>query len=160
MFSPDEDGVFARITVSPGRRLMALVVLYGFGALLIYMAFSSLAGAFGTVILIALGIAVLVGAEAMRRNANAELLLTAAGLEDQTGLLLAPIDQIQSVSRGAFAAKPSNGFTLVMKTKQPRGWKPGLWWRIGRRVGVGGVVSAGAAKFMAEQIAFRIAEKP
>jgi hypothetical protein len=54
--------------------------------------------------------------------------------------------------------KPSNGFTVVMETKQPRAWAPGLWWRVGRRVGVGGVTGASQTKFMAEQIALRLAQ--
>jgi hypothetical protein len=69
------------------------------------------------------------------------------------------MDGIRSVERGAFAFKPSHGFTLVMKEKQPRAWAPGLWWRLGRRVGVGGVTSAGQTKFMAEQIALRIEDR-
>jgi hypothetical protein len=63
------------------------------------------------------------------------------------------------VERGAFALKPSNGFTLVMKHKSPRAWAPGIWWRTGYRVGVGGVTAAGQSRFMAEQIALMIARR-
>jgi hypothetical protein len=66
--------------------------------------------------------------------------------------MIVPIDQIRSVERGVFAFKPSNGFTIRLKSKAPAAWQPGLWWRAGRSVGVGGVTSSTPAKFMAEQI--------
>ena len=83
--------------------------------------------------------------------------MTDEAISDSNGLVLARIEDILAVDRGAFAMKPSNGFTLKLKTKQPRGWAPGLWWRLGNRVGVGGATAAGQSKFMAEQIALRIA---
>jgi hypothetical protein len=82
--------------------------------------------------------------------------LTETEIRTSNGEVLARMDEILAVDRGAFAFKPSNGFTLKLNTKKPRAWAPGLWWRFGRRVGVGGVTSAGQAKFMAEQIALRI----
>ena len=77
-------------------------------------------------------------------------------MRDSSGTVLARIDEIRSVVRGTFALKPSNGFTLVLNSKKPRAWMPGLWWRLGRRVGVGGVTNAGQAKFMAERISMMI----
>ena len=72
---------------------------------------------------------------------------------------MARLDDVQSVERGAFALKPSNGFTLVMKHKNQRAWAPGMWWRMGYRVGVGGVTAAGQSRFMAEQIALQIKQR-
>ena len=59
---------------------------------------------------------------------------------------------IASVDRGAFAFKPSNGFTVRLKSPAPRAWLPGLWWRLGRRVGVGGATPGKAARDMADVI--------
>jgi hypothetical protein len=36
-------------------------------------------------------------------------------------------------------------------------WVPGLWWRIGRSVGVGGMTGAAETKMMAEMIEAMIA---
>jgi di/tricarboxylate transporter len=156
MFTPDQDGVYARVTASPVRRSFGYVVLCALGLLLVYFAFGSLVGFGGRVFLLLVGMAILYLAERMRRATTVELVLTADTLAENGGRILARIDEIARVERGAFAAKPSNGFSLVMKTKQPRAWAPGLWWRIGTRVGVGGVTAAGASKFMAEQIALRL----
>ncbi len=38
-------------------------------------------------------------------------------------------------------------------------WRPGLWWRVGRRIGVGGMTPASQTKFMSEIIAAMIAQR-
>ena len=81
-----------------------------------------------------------------------DLILTRRGLYDSTGEELARIDDIVSVDRGFFAFKPSNGFLLRRKTPGPRRWLPGLWWRMGTRVGVGGATNGKAAREMADLI--------
>jgi hypothetical protein len=45
---------------------------------------------------------------------------------------------------------------IRLKTPASRVWAPGLWWRFGKRVGVGGVTPAGQGKAMADVIAARI----
>ena len=157
MSMPDPDDILAQITVSAPRRIAAYAVQLGLGALLVYAGFAGFAGFVGSVVLFGLGVMILWGAERLRRASQLSIYLTDEGLFDTSGEKIAAFDDIASVSRGTFALKPSNGFALVMKTKQPRTWVPGLWWRFGHRVGVGGVTSAGAAKFMAEQIALRLA---
>ena len=68
----------------------------------------------------------------------------------------ARMDEIDRVERGAFAFKPSNGFLVHLKKPGHRAWQPGLWWRMGRKLGIGGVTPAGQAKFMADMIALRL----
>ena len=158
MFEPDQDGIYARVGAAASRRITALALLYVFAALLVYLAAAS-DGALAVSGLLVFGAATLWVAEKMRRSTAGELWLTADAVVHSDGTVLATMDQITAVERGAFAMKPSNGFTLVLNSGQPRAWRPGLWWRLGRRVGVGGIVSAAAAKFMAEQIAFRLATR-
>lgn len=159
MFQPDQDGVLATVGASPGRRLMACGVIYVLGVMLIYVALAQPPALGLLIVVLALGIGALVLADALRRATQSEILMTAEALVGTNGEIIARMDDIINVDRGAFAFKPSNGFTLKLKTKQPRGWAPGLWWRFGRYVGVGGAVSAGQSKFMAEQIALRVAAR-
>ncbi|WP_243644986.1 hypothetical protein [Rhodovulum euryhalinum] len=109
--------------------------------------------------LLALGAGVLVLGEAMRRATGRPLRLTREGLFDSDGRELARIDEIAGIDRGMFALKPSNGFTLRLNVPKPRAWAPGVWWRIGRRIGVGGVTSAAQAKAMAEILTLVMAER-
>ena len=156
MFQPNEDGVYATVQASQGRRLVAYAVLFFLGALMIYTPLVSPPALPWLIFMLAFGASMLWLAERLRRATTMVIQLTEQDVRDSAGTVLAQIDEIRSVERGAFAMKPSHGFTMVMKTKQPRAWAPGLWWRFGRRVGVGGVTSSGQAKFMAEQIALRI----
>lgn len=157
MFEPDADGVFARFGASKARRIFACSVLYGFAGLLIYLAFVRPPTLLWLVMLLGMGMATLVIAERLRRATLIEIVLTATEVRDSEGRILALIEDVVSVERGAFALKPSNGFTLVLRNRAPRAWVPGMWWRMGRRVGVGGATPAGPAKFMAERIALQIA---
>lgn len=159
MFDPDKDGIYARVGASAIRRGFAGAVLYGLAILLFYIAVVKPPELIWLVFLLIFGGAVLFVAEKMRKATRGEILLTAEDVRDSDGRILAQMADIVSVQRGAFALKPSNGFTLVLKDRAPRAWVPGMWWRMGRRLGVGGVTGAGAAKFMAEQIALRITKR-
>lgn len=150
----------AVLRVSPVRRIFALVMLLGLGALLLFVAAAQPPAALGwQVFLLVLGVAVLILADAMRRATGGELRVTRDGLCDGQGRPLAPLEDITGISRGLFALKPSNGFTLHLAQPGPRAWAPGLWWRVGRRLGVGGVTSAAQARAMAEVIEALLAER-
>jgi len=159
MFQPDENGIYASVHASPARRLFAYAVLLLLGGVVLYTALAHPPTGGWLVFLLFFGIGALWLAERLRRATLLRIDLTATDIRDSAGTVLATMDEIKSVERGVFAFKPSNGFTLVVETRKPLGWAPGLWWRMGRRVGVGGVTSAGQAKFMAEQIAFRLNQR-
>ena len=159
MFEPDENGVIFRFGASAVRRVFACGVLYGLGGLLIYVALIRPPAIAGLVFLLGFGVISLIIAERLRRATMIEIELTDTEIRDSAGRVLATLDDVVMVERGAFALKPSNGFTLVLKGRKSRVWVPGMWWRMGKRVGVGGTTSAGPAKFMAEQIALRIAQR-
>lgn len=143
------------LRASPARRGFAVAVLGGLAALLFAL------GAQARTPLVPFLIGGLVAFQAWRlwQSTRGGLRLTEQGIETLDGEMVAPMDQIKAVERGVFAFKPSNGFLLRMTEKQPRRWAPGLWWRFGRGIGIGGVTSAGPAKFMAETIAMHIASR-
>jgi len=156
MFQPDEDGIYAHVQASPARRIFAYGVLFLLGALVIYVTLVQPPALLWMVFMLGFGFVMLLQAERLRRATTHVIELTETELRDSSGTVLARIDEIRSVERGTFAFKPSNGFTLVLHSKKPRAWMPGLWWRFGRRVGVGGVTNAGQSKFMAERISMMI----
>jgi hypothetical protein len=57
-----------------------------------------------------------------------------------------------------FDMKPSNGFALKLKKARTRRWQPGLWWAIGRRVGIGGVTPGSHSKTMAQMLEALLAQ--
>ncbi len=108
------------------------------------------------IMLFVLGLGSLYLAERLRRASALTLEFTTSEVRDSSGRVLCALADIEKVERGAFALKPSNGFSIILKSKAPFGWAPGLWWRMGDRIGVGGVVSAGQAKAFAEAIQTRL----
>ncbi len=154
-----DDHVIATLQSTPLRRYFAYGTIFALGAMLVMVAFVQ-PPAFGwQVFLIVMGGATLVGAERLRRATMLGLVLTEDALRDTSGQVLATMDNIRAVDRGALAFKPSNGFILRLHKSDAGAWAPGLWWRYSTRVGVGGVTPAGPAKYMAEQIALRIVSR-
>lgn len=153
------DEILAEVSVSGGRRWLGLMTLGMLGVMLMYLGFS-LGSALGwQLFLIVVGALAIWGTERMWRATSVTLELTKEVLREKGGNTIAEISDITNVERGMLAFKPSNGFVLTLANKAPKAWRPGIWWRIGRRVGVGGVVSAGQAKFMSEVIATLLYER-
>ena len=154
------DEIIATLEPTIARRGFAVGVIAALGALLLYLAVTNPPQSpVWLVFLIGLGVVALWGAERLFRATDKRLELTRTELREAGGRVLARIDEIQGVDRGAFAFKPSNGFLLKLRQPAERVWAPGLWWRFGRRVGVGGVTPGSAAKNMAEALAIMIAER-
>ncbi|WP_347310428.1 hypothetical protein [Defluviimonas sp. SAOS-178_SWC] len=152
--------ILARITPSPARRVFATSVLGGLGVLLELLAFLRPPASLPLqAMLIALGAVALVLCIRLHAAAGRGLVLTTEALSDSDGRVVATLDEIRKVERGAFAFKPSNGFVLHLKDKRPGAWAPGLWWRMGRRVGVGGVISGAEGRAMADLIAASVARR-
>lgn len=138
------------------RRVFGAGMLGLLGLLLIWLGIEA-RPAFGwSLVLVAFGAAVLWMMRRLWLATSGQVVMTEEGLFDQDGRPLALMEDIAGIERGMFALKPSNGFVVRLKTKAPSAWAPGLWWRMGRRLGVGGVTSAGAAKAMADILALRL----
>lgn len=150
----------ATLSASPGRRILAALVfsVLGFGLIglaairppseLIWLAFMIVAG----------GIA-LWGGYRLWKATELDIELREEGLFLSDGTELVRLDNINRVERGAFAFKPSNGFLVGLKKPQNRLWLPGIAWRAGRRLGIGGVTAAGQGKMMADALAAMVAER-
>lgn len=156
-----DDEVLATVSASTGRRVLGLVSLGLLGVLLIYIAFARPPELIWQMFLIGVGGAALWMADAMRRATASKVELTARGLRDADGTLIAAIEEIESMDRGFFAFKPSNGFLLKLRSGagQGRVWRPGLWWRTGRRIGIGGMTPGSQTKFMSDVLAAMLAER-
>lgn len=102
-------------------------------------------------------LAVLLVARRLLLDKATRIIFDGARLADDTGAEICRLDEIEKVERGFALFKPSSGFVLVLKAPRGRGWAPGLWWRAGRRVGVGGATSSRAGRDMADAITAALA---
>lgn len=118
------------------------------GVLVLYVALAQPPEPVWQVFLLAVGGAAFWLAQRMWKATNDSIELTQTELRTGTGRLIAKVEDIEAIDQGVFAFKPSNGFLLKTKESAENSWAPGLWWRLGRRVGVGGMTTAAEAKFM------------
>ena len=155
-----DDEVLAVARASAPRRWIGLAMVVAVAAVTLYVAFSTPPADLSfQVLLVLIGLGALWMAEVMRRSTELTIELTRSELRDSSGTCIARIEDITAVERGLLAFKPSNGFMLKTRTPGPRVWRPGIWWRIGRRVGIGGVMPGHQTKAMAEILAALQAER-
>lgn len=150
----------AIITPSTPRRAIATLVLTGIGAMLISVGISETPSdaVWRGILLICGGLSFAAALKLWRATSDG-LVLTAESLADTQGRVLCHCGDIAGLDRGTFALKPSNGFVLRLRGSMPLGWAPGVWWRIGSRLGIGGVLPADQTKFMAQVIAGIVAAR-
>ncbi|MBT9383051.1 hypothetical protein KM176_04190 [Pseudooceanicola sp. CBS1P-1] len=155
-----EQEIIARIGVSAGRRVFGIAVLAVLAVAMLWLGLRPEATVFTLrLLMIVLGVLVGLAAWAMARATGRALELTPEVLRDSSGHVLAHVAEIESVDRGAFAFKPSNGFLLKLARPGGRRFLPGLYWQVGRRVGVGGVLRASETKLVADRLSILLAER-
>ncbi|MFV0514508.1 MAG: hypothetical protein ACK5MY_12910 [Jhaorihella sp.] len=155
----DENEVLAVLAASRPRRALAAGAVGLAGVGVIYGAVTGSMAPVWQVLLALGGCAALWGAGRMWRATAGRIELTAAGLRGGDGIRIVPIGEIELLERGPFSAKPSNGFLIRLHRPGRAAWHPGMWWRLGRRVGVGGVSSRAEARVMAERLAGLLAAR-
>ena len=142
---------------APARRLFSLASVGLLGAILIYIALAHPPASLAwQAFLLVLGALALVLANRMWWATASVIELREEGLFDSDGTRICAMENIASVDRGMFAFKPSNGFLVRLKSPAPRAWAPGMWWRIGRRVGIGGATPRAEGKIMADLLTARL----
>lgn len=155
-----DEEILVEVDPSGGRRWIGIFMTASLGGLLLYLAFTHPPEAFGwQAFLVGLGVFCLWFAQRLHDATTRKLFLTKTAIVDSDGTVLTTIDDIVSVDRGMLAIKPSNGFMLKLKNPAPRAWQPGLWWRLGRWLAVGGVTNSGQTRPMADIISMMIAER-
>lgn len=153
------DEVLATVSVSAPRRWSGITMLSLLGGLLVYVAIATPPELAWQAFLLVTGAVALWVADKTRRATERGIELTRQGLRDTSGEVIAPIEHIVAIERGVFAMKPSNGFLVRLNQKRARRWLPGLWWAVGRKIGVGGVTAASQTKMMAQMLEALIHER-
>ena len=149
----DRSKPICEISPSGPRRIFGIAMLAALGAMFIWVGFLTFKSNFVTAAVLGiLGIASFWCASVVASATSASIRLIQKGLVTSDKIIVAELDNIKAVERGLFALKPSSGFVILLKKPMPLVWKPGLWWRFGRRIGIGGATTAAEGKIMAEAI--------
>lgn len=156
---PKTDPVL-RMAPSRPRLLIGVGVLAALGALVIDIAVSGSFGLAARLAVLAVAAAAFLLAWRLWSAGRVALELDGGVLRETggEGRVLARVAEIRAVDRGVFAFKPSNGFLLRLDAPAPGAWVPGVWWRRGRVVGVGGLIPARQTRLVAETIALELAQ--
>ena len=148
------DEVITELYASPTRRFLGVGMLLILGGLVLYTGLAHPPAVVGwQAFLLGMGAVCLWIAERMRQATTHGVQLTEDGLRSSNGEVIATMDDIHSVDRSIFVFKPSNGFVVRLNRSSKSRWMPGLWWRMGKRIGIGGVTPGGAGKVMADMLA-------
>ncbi|MEM6609343.1 MAG: hypothetical protein AAF689_12250 [Pseudomonadota bacterium] len=154
------DRIIARLTPTPARRATAAIAPGGLGGVILWLAVQQPAqsapflGLLLVIALVCLGLAY----RAWRATAT-YLELTPEVLREATGRELCQLADVARVESSLLSWKPAGGFAVHLKTPAGRAWAPGLWWRLGRRVMVGGATNSGEAKAMADLMRIELARQ-
>lgn len=160
MAEQTEQGPIVYLKPVAAKRYTVLAMLYLLAGVLAWLAvFQTPQSTIWLVLLWALTLSVLLLANSAGKATAEGLQLRDSGIYTDAGELLVRIDDIRKIHRGVFAVKPSNGFLLRLKSRHKKGWAPGLWWRFGAIMGIGGVTSKIQAEVMAEAIAALVERK-
>jgi hypothetical protein len=156
----DDERVLAIVWPSAARMAIGVASLVVLGGFLLWVVLTSPPDDLGwrTVMFAFVGLSFW-GAFEMYRAAQDEIVLTRTAARTASGRELFRVADVRRVERGALAFKPSGGFVVWLDTRQPMGWSPGVWWRYGRMVGVGGITRSTEAKGMAEILDLVLAER-
>ncbi len=154
-----QDEVLASIQASSARRWTGVGMLATVGALVIYVAIASPPDLGWQIFLFVVGIGAFWLSHHMWHSTQGRIELTSTDLRTSSGQVICKVEEVETVDRGVFAFKPSNGFIIKTRTAGSFDWFPGLWWRVGRRIGIGGMTAAAETKFMSEILTGLLAER-
>ncbi|MEM0946151.1 MAG: hypothetical protein AAGK37_02000 [Pseudomonadota bacterium] len=159
MTDADQD-ILAVISPSPARLWVAIAMLTALAVVLLSIAVQMPREALlWQAMIVAIASVCVLGALRMYSATRTSIEMTRSEIRDTEGRLIARIDDITGIERGALAFKPSNGFLVKTHTSHPRAWVPGIWWRLGKFSGVGGITHGHQGKAMADRLAIILAER-
>lgn len=154
------DTKVAVLEPSLGRRWFGAIILGLIGVILIYWSISYPPETLiARILMPILGVLCFWQVQWNMRVSQYGLYLTKEGLFDANDVLICPLYNMAEVDRGLFAFRPSNGFLVRLHEPEEKGWAPGLYWRLGKRLGVGGATHPAQNKAMAQAIEALILER-
>ena len=89
----------------------------------------------------------------LSQYSNVGFLINKMGLYDLHENLICRISDIQRVDSSPYTFKSANGFIIILKEKTSFQLVPGLYWRLGRRISVGGLISKNESKLLSTAVA-------
>lgn len=151
LLDADPDEILIRVDASPLRRSIGAGALFLLCIVVLWHGYQKYSASGDGLGLILLALAGIYGALRFWQRSAIGLVLTPTELREAGGRRLVCVADIVAVERDAFGIiRPANGFVIVTRDSLPAAILPGIWWRFGKRIGVGGLTGAGEGKAMVE----------
>ena len=88
----------------------------------------------------------------LKRYSKIGFLINQSGLFNLDGSIICKMDDIERIDISPYTFKSANGFIVILKTKSSFNLTPGLYWRLGKRISIGGLVSKSESKFLSQTL--------
>ena len=75
-----------------------------------------------------------------------------SGLFNLDDTLICRIKDIERVDVSPYTFKSANGFIIYLKTRSAFKFVPGLFWQVGRRISIGGMISKSESKYLSNTL--------
>ena len=75
-----------------------------------------------------------------------------SGLFNLDDTLICSITDIERVDVSPYTFKSANGFIIHLKTRSAFKFVPGLFWQVGRRISIGGMISKSESKYLSNTL--------
>ena len=79
------------------------------------------------------------------------------GLFNLDESLICTMEDIDRVDVSPYTFKSANGFIILLKTSAPFKFVPGLFWQLGKRISIGGMISKSESKYLSNTILSELA---
>ena len=78
--------------------------------------------------------------------------INSSGLFNLDNTLICSIAEIDRVDVSPYTFKSANGYIIHLKTKSGFKFVPGLFWQLGRRISIGGMISKSESKYLSNTL--------
>ncbi len=142
----------AIITPPQAKRVVATSLLAIGGMGLVYYGTLNYWGRVEVLFVYVLAMLTLFGCFKFYQNTREELLLYEDRVASSSGELLFEVSNVKSIDNSLLSFKPSNGALIYLKSPMPMKVHYGLWWRVGKKVGIGGCTNRAEVNVMVDII--------
>ncbi len=88
----------------------------------------------------------------LKKFSKIGFLINELGIFNLDESIICKIENIKKIDVSPYTFKSANGFIIFQKTKGSFKIVPGLYWRAGKRISIGGLISKNESKFLSSTL--------